>query len=58
MDNSGSKEEVNSKRDEAVKEENLAQDKINATVAGVKKEFLDSEKKNELQIAMQQDPRT
>lgn len=58
MDNSGSKEEVNSKLDEAVKEENLAQDKINATVAGVKKEFSDSEKKNELQIAMQQDPRT
>ena len=58
MDNSGSKEEVNSKLDEAVKDENLTQDKINATIAGVKKEFSNSEKKNELQIAMQQDPGT
>ena len=58
MDNSESKEEINKKLDEAVKDENLASDKIEDTVAGVKSEFSDSAKKSELQIAMQQDSNT
>lgn len=58
MDNSGSKEEINKKLDEAVTEENLASDKIENTVADVKSEFSDSTKKSELQIAMQQDSDT
>ena len=58
MDNSESKEEINKKLDEAVKDENLASDKIENTVADVKSEFSDSTKKSELQIAMQQDSDT
>ena len=58
MDNSESKEEINKKLDEAVKDENLVPDKIEDTVADIKGEFSDSTKKSELQIAMQQDSNT